>query len=116
MDISTTLLFVFGRWILEARTSGKRNDDGMYNVSIGIDMTIPARVILFKIFGFFMIKAHRRGLFEGEIDVVYKGENYLLEYDIDYEMTISTKNKAGYELLKKAIKKTNIKRINPGLW
>ena len=118
MDVRATLAYIFGNLILRAGSSGAREKSGKYGLSIfGAGVLIPTRIVLWKVFGFKVrVKQHRRGFHEGEMDILYKGKEYFLEYD-DFEcISIETEDREAFEILKAAIKKSNFNRLNPHLW
>jgi hypothetical protein len=106
-----TLAYLLGGYVLQVSTSNDRNRHGKFNISftdVGVGVAIPTRIVLWKIFGLRMrVKEHRRGFFEGEMDIVYRGHEYLVDYDDWLGISIQTADEEAFEALREAIKESN---------
>jgi hypothetical protein len=106
-----TLAYLLGGFILHVYSSDKRNEDGKFNISftdVGVGVAIPTRIVLWKIFGLRVrVKEHRRGFFEGEMDIIYRGHEYLVDYNDWLGIFIETANEEAFTVLREAIKKSN---------
>ncbi|MBL1430762.1 MAG: hypothetical protein COA60_004505 [Robiginitomaculum sp.] len=106
-----TLAYLLGRITLNVVSSDNRNEDGKFVISFidsGVGVAIPTRIVLWKTFGLQVrVKEHRRGFFEGEMDIIYRGYEYLVDYDDWLGVLIETADEEAFTALKEATKKSN---------